>query len=347
MSGTFVTTVANLAFSRTDSLQARDVRAAIPADFRLLSGERLDVHHVTARLHGPEDAPLVIVAGGISSGRFPCETADGRPGWWADVVRPGGAIDPTRLRVLAIDFLPGLDETRILTVTTQDQARLLALVLDALGIATVDAFVGASYGGCVGLAFAELFPERLSRLVVISAAHRAHPSATAWRGVQRRILSLGLATGQIEEAVSLARQLAMTTYRTADEFDLRFGAATAPDQAGGAYAVCDYLTAQGRGYHQVTTPARWIALSDSLDRHVVDPARITAALTVVGFTTDRLAPIDDLRALAQAAPGLDRLVEAPSVYGHDGFLKEREVIAGALQTALLPLFAARTQEIAA
>jgi len=348
MSGTFVTTVANLAFSRTDRLQARDVHARIPADFRLASGETLAADVVTARIHGPADAPLIVVAGGISSGRFPCETDDGRPGWWADVVRPGGAIDPTRVRVLAIDFLPGLDETRVLTITTHDQARLLALVLDTLQVPVVDAFVGASYGGCVGLAFAELFPDRLGRLVVISAAHRAHPAATAWRGVQRRILALGLETGRIQEAVSLARELAMTTYRTAEEFDLRFGAAPAPETAGSAYAVCDYLTAKGRDYHQVTTPARWISLSDSLDRHSISPERIAAALTVVGFTSDRLAPIEDLRALADRAPNLETWIEAPSVFGHDGFLKERETIARALQTALSSLSCTRrSQEIAA
>ena len=342
-----VTTVARLSFAQTDRPAAHDVSAMIPDDFRLASGERLAATQVVGRLHGPQGAPLVVVAGGISAGRFPCETADGAPGWWPSVVRPGGPVDPTRVRVLAFDFLPGLDQTAIATVTTQDQARLLAVLLDALDEPVVDAFVGASYGGCVGLAFAELFPQRLGRLVVISAAHRAHPVATAWRGVQRRILALGLETGRIEEAVSLARELAMTTYRTAAEFDLRFGSAPAPDKAGEAYAVCGYLTAQGRDYHRVTTPARWISLSDSLDRHSVAPEAIECPLTLVGFTTDQLAPIDDIRALADRAPNLDRLIEAPSVFGHDAFLKEREIIARALETALLPLFAARTQEIAA
>ena len=53
-----------------DEAPGRDVRVTIPEDFRLESGERLDAAEVVGRLHGPETGPLVVVAGGISSGRF-------------------------------------------------------------------------------------------------------------------------------------------------------------------------------------------------------------------------------------------------------------------------------------
>ncbi len=39
-----------------------------------------------------------------------------------------------------------------------------------------------------------------------------------------------------------------------------------------------------------TTPSRWLSLSDSIDRHRVEPEAITAPVTLVGFTTDRLCP---------------------------------------------------------
>jgi homoserine O-acetyltransferase len=315
-----------------------DVRAPIPPDFCLASGERLAATEVVGRLHGPDHGPLVVVAGGISAGRFVTQ-------WWSWAVRPGGPVDLSRLRVLAFDWLPGRDEAG-LTLTTQDQARLLALLLDALGEPVVDAFVGASYGGCVGLAFAELFPEQISQLVVISATHRAHPAATAWRGVQRRLLAFARDCGREAEGVSLARQLAMTTYRTADEFDLRFGGpAPAPDRAGEAYAVCDYLIARGEGYD--TSADRWITLSDSLDRHAVTPEAIRCPLTVVGFTTDRLVPISDSRELARRAPNLRRLIEAPSVFGHDAFLKERDQVGLLLTDALGSLQSSQDHEIAA
>lgn len=321
-----------------DEAPGRDVRAVIPEDFRLESGERLAAAEVTGRLHGPGRGPLVVVAGGISSDRFAAR-------WWSWAVRAGGPIDLNRARVLAFDLLPGRDDAGV-TLTTADQARLLALLLDGIDEPIIDAFVGASYGGCFGLAFAAAFPERIGQLVAISAAHRSHPAATAWRGVQRRLLAFARDCDREAEGIALARELAMATYRTPEEFGLRFGP-TPPRRAGEPYPVCDYLIARGAAYAEVTSAARWIALSDSLDRHVVAPGAIRCPLTVVGFTSDRLVPVEDSRELAERAPDLRAFVEAPSIFGHDAFLKERELIGRVLHDALTPLYAHAQREIAA
>ncbi|QYF87088.1 homoserine O-succinyltransferase [Brevundimonas sp. PAMC22021] len=313
---------------------ARDIITPIPEGFRLQSGERLGQSRIVGRLHGRAGAPLVIVAGGISAGRFVHRTETNGLGWWSGAVSVRGAIDLDRFQVLSIDFAPEPEAgSEPVTITTHDQARLLALVLDQTGVETAAAFVGCSYGGMVALAFAELFPRRVEQLVVVSAAHRAHPQATAWRGIQRRILQFAVAAGRPEEGVALARQLAMTTYRTAEEFDGRFDG-LAPAQAGGAYPVCDYLTARGEAYRTHTTPARWLSMSDSLDRHQITPEAIATPVTLVGFTSDRLVPIDDMRELAARLPTLWRFVEAPSLYGHDAFLKEDALVGDILRTAL-------------
>ncbi len=319
---------------------ARDVVAAIPEAFQLACGDALSAREVRGRLKGPRTGPLVVVAGGISAGRDAA-------GWWSWAVRDGGPIDTRRVRVLAFDWLPETDTPNIPTITTHDQARLLALLLDSLGETTVDAFVGASYGGCVGLAFAELFPERIGRLAVISAAHRAHSQATAWRGVQRRLLAFGLEVGREADAIDLARQIAMTTYRTAEELDLRFGGGREPKSAGGAWPVCDYLAARGAAYRAATSARRWIALSDSLDRHSVEPERITCPVDLLAFGTDQLVPIDDIRELAARLPNRARLTQAPSLFGHDAFLKEREVVSRVLASALFPVLNPSATEIAA
>ena len=311
-----------------DAAPGRDVRVTLPDGFRLASGQRLATSEVVGRLHGPDQGPLVVVTGGISSDRHAAR-------WWPWAVRAGGPIDLNRVRVLAFDLAPGVGEPAV-TVTTTDQARLLAGLLDGLAEPRIDVFIGASYGGCVGLAFAANFPKRIGELAVISAAHRTHPAATAARGVQRRLLAFARNCGREAEGIALARELAMTGYRTAEEFALRF-ASTPPAEAGGAYPVCDYLIARGVAYGTVTDAARWIALSDSLDRHAVAPEAIRCPLTVIGFTTDRLVPIEDSRDLAARAPDLRRLIEAPSIFGHDAFLKERERVSHALHDILSTL----------
>ncbi|MBU1348015.1 MAG: homoserine O-succinyltransferase [Alphaproteobacteria bacterium] len=313
---------------------AIDIAVDIPADFRLASGERLGQRQVVGRLHGRAGAPLVVVAGGISAGRFVHRTETNGLGWWSGAVSIRGPVDLSRFQVLAFDYAPEASyDVASVTITTHDQARLLGLILDRIGDPVVSAFVGCSYGGMIALAFAELFPDRVEQLVVVSAAHRAHPQATAWRGIQRRILQLAQAAGRPEDGVALARELAMTTYRTAEEFADRFDT-TAPASAGQAYPVCEYLTARGKAYRTHTTPARWLSLSDSIDRHNVTPEAIRTPVTLVGFTSDRLVPIDDIRELAARLPTLWRLVEAPSLYGHDAFLKEDEAVAAILRSAL-------------
>ena len=319
-----------------EAIAGQDVQALIPDDFRLESGQRLTATQVVGRLHGAS-GPLVVVAGGISSDRFATR-------WWPWAVKAGGPIDLDRVRVLGFDLLPGRENPGV-TITTTDQARLLALLLDALGEPRIDAWIGASYGGCIGLAFAAAFPERLGELAVISAAHRAHPAATAVRGVQRRLLAFARDCGREAEGLALARQLAMTTYRTAEEFALRFGP-TAPAEAGQPYPVCDYLIARGAAYAGATSADRWISLSDSLDRHRVDPRGVRCPITVIGVSSDTLVPIEDSRELARLAPNLRRLVEVRSVFGHDAFLKEREQIGRLLHDITSPLNL-QSQEIAA
>ena len=319
-----------------EAIAGQDVQALIPDDFRLESGQRLTATQVVGRLHGAS-GPLVVVAGGISSDRFATR-------WWPWAVKAGGPIDLDRVRVLGFDLLPGRENPGV-TITTTDQARLLALLLDALGEPRIDAWIGASYGGCIGLAFAAAFPERLGELAVISAAHRAHPAATAVRGVQRRLLAFARDCGREAEGLALARQLAMTTYRTAEEFALRFGP-TAPAEAGQPYPVCDYLIARGAAYAGATCADRWISLSDSLDRHRVDPRGVRCPITVIGVSSDTLVPIEDSRELARLAPNLRRLVEVRSVFGHDAFLKEREQIGRLLHDITSPLNLP-SQEIAA
>jgi len=252
----------------------RDISVLLPAGFTLASGERLSNRELRLRLYGDPENPLVIALGGISSGRRIADSDDGK-GWWRGIVSAGGAsggVDLEKFCVLGFDFLPNREETAR-TITTVDQARALCVALDYLDIARIHGFAGASYGGMVALAFAARYPARATKLCIISAADRANPAATAVRGVQRRILQFAKSCGKPEEGVALARQLAMTTYRTPEEFGERFDSAPGAGgcaAAGDPYDVCDYLMARGNAFPM--SADRFLTLSDSIDRHRIDPA---------------------------------------------------------------------------
>ncbi len=281
---------------------------------------------------GAPGAPSVIVQGGISADRDVCANA-GHAGWWSQLVGAGKAIDLQQHRVLSIDWI-GAGELGVPAVSSEDQADVLAALLDDLRISRVKAFVGASYGAMVGLAFASRHAHRLHRLVALAGAHRPHPLSTAQRAIQRGILRLGLQTGAVDQAVSLSRQLAMTTYRGADEFAQRFQGA--PDFRDGRYRlpVEDWLEHNGNRFVGRFDAERYLSLSESIDLHAVDPAAVRVPSTLIGFASDRLVPLADLCELQRQLGGLAALEVVDSRHGHDGFLKEHARLAPLLREAL-------------
>lgn len=283
---------------------------------------------------GAPDAPTIIVQGGISADRHVTGT-EGKPGWWSELVGHDQAIDLANCRVLSIDWLTSADfDNRPRAISSEDQADALAGLVDALGIGRVAAFVGSSYGAMAALAFAARHPDKLDKLVLLAGAHRAHPMATAQRAIQRQILRLGQASGQINEALSLARQLAMTTYRGSDEFARRFDGA--PDYREGRFhfPVEDYLEHAGRSFVQRFDLERFLALSESIDLHDVAPESINVPATLIGFPSDRLVPLADLCELQRRLRGSATLEVVDSPYGHDAFLKETNKLAPLLRQAI-------------
>ncbi len=325
--------------SRVTSLHAPAPAAALVREGVLeLAGSRPLHHHgqladvrIAWRMTGPEEAPVVCALGGISAHRRVCLTADLRDSWWPEIAGPGKPLDSDRWRILSFDFLGGSGEstgpavgaTDFPSISTYDQARALEQLLDALGIGALRGIAGGSYGGMVGLAFAERYPDRLANLLVIGASDRAHPMSSAWRSTQRRMVRFGIQMGHPAHGMELARALAMTTYRSAEEFAARFDGPAELVEGRFQFPVEQYLAARGRDYAALYCPEAFLCLSESIDLHRVDVARVFVPTTVVGIREDRLVPLPDIRAMvARLQQG--RLHEMSSVFGHDAFLKETD-----------------------
>jgi homoserine O-acetyltransferase/O-succinyltransferase len=290
---------------------------------------------------GEHGRPVVVALGGISADRMvatPDESS--RRGWWQEFVGAGMPVDTRTFSVLGVDFLGGVGTSTGPTgpgfpsLGTADQARAIAAVLDHIGIAGVHTMVGSSYGGMVALAFAASFGDRLDRLLVISAAHESHPMATALRTLQRRTVRLGLESDRVEEGLAIARGIAMTTYRTAEEFAARFEGEATASPRGFRFPVEGYLEHHGAAFVRTFSPWRFLCLSESLDLHRVDPARIRTPATLVAVDSDTLVPPWQMRQLAARLAGPARLVEIRSRYGHDAFLKEVAAVSEIIRETL-------------
>ena len=297
----------------------------------------LDLRHagccdpvVRFEIHGAERAPTVIVAGGISADRHVIGSAQfPDQGWWQS---QAGSFDLQSFQLLAIDWL-GADGTIDAPIDPADQARAIAAVLDDLGIERAAGFVGASYGGMVGMHFAALFPQRIGRLVTLCASDRPHPFSSALRALQRRAVTLVEGGANVASGVALARALAILTYRTPAEFALRFDGE--PTVADGVVrtAAEDYLDVQGGRLAGRMSATAYRRLSESIDLHRVDPGAIACPVTLIAADSDQLVPIADVERLSGALSSASLHV-ITSLFGHDSFLKEAAQIDAILSPIL-------------
>jgi homoserine O-acetyltransferase/O-succinyltransferase len=306
----------------------------------------------------PSGAPQVLLVHALTG------SADAAGDWWAPLVGPGLALDTDRVGVLCANLVGGRYGSTGPTsadpatgepygpafpaVTARDQATALWALADALGIGAFSLVTGGSLGGMVALEVALGKPSRVDHVVPMAAPAATGPMALAWNHLQVRLIDrLGV------EGMALARQLAMTTYRSEDDFGARFGREREVD---GRFSVVSYLEHQGRKLVERFDPETYRVLVGAMDGHDIGRGRggIEVALralahggtrlTGVGIEGDILYGPRQVQALVEAATQAKveaRYQELRSTKGHDAFLVEWEQLATVLSDALAPTLAAR------
>ena len=316
---------------------ARPLRRLHHSRFALESGVTLRDVRQAYHLDGDLDATrtnTIVVLHALTG------SADATGDWWRDVVGPGRAIDTSRYAVLAPNLLGSCYGTDVAggraelpPITTRDQARLVVELVRTLGIRGIALVTGGSLGGMVALEIAASFPRFVHRTVAF-AAPAAHTAwAIGWNHVQRRALAIGGDAG-----ISLAREIAMLSYRSEREFGARFGRLREED---GRFAVQSYLRHHGDKLEQRFAAASYRALTGAMDAHDVGRGRegTTAALRQVrgllvgvGVTDDALYSEREIQAWTRVADADYRSIA--SVHGHDAFLVEQEQVGAILTEAL-------------
>lgn len=319
------------------------LHAASLGPFELDDGSLLADLTVAYRHDGPSpaDAPQVVVVHALTG------SADAAGDWWEPLIGPGRAFDTDGYGVLCANLLGGRYGTTGPTstdpatglpygaafpaVSTRDQARAQWRLLDSLGIDRVAVVTGGSLGGMVALELAVERPAVVDHVVPIAAPAATGPLAIAWNAIQVALVDrLG------DDGLALARQLAMTTYRSETDFDERFGRDREPD---GRPSIVSYLDHQGRKLVDRFDGDTYRALAGAMDRHDVGHGRggIGAALeglaqagtslTGVGIEGDILygpGQVQRLVAAAASAGVRSAYREIASTKGHDAFLVEWE-----------------------
>lgn len=295
------------------------------------------------------------------------------PGWWNELVGPGKAIDTDTWFVVCPNVLGGCQGStgpsslhpdgnvwgaRFPTITIRDQVAAEILLANTLGIDTFAAIIGGSMGGMRVLEWGIMAPERMLGLAPIAVSATATADQIGLQTMQINMIRsdpawqggayLADPNGPAPTAgLKLARQLAHWSYRSREEFSLRF---TRRAQDGedplrdGRFAVSSYLEYHGEKLAARFDAASYVTLTHAMNTHDVGRNRggvstalaaITADVVVAGIDSDRLYPLEEQHALAhQLHIQGDRATVIRSPYGHDGFLIEAPQV-GRISSGLL------------
>jgi homoserine O-acetyltransferase len=292
---------------------------------------------------------------------------DPSPGWWEEIIGPGKPIDTRRFFVICVNSLgscfgstgpasidPATGELYRLTfpvLSLEDVARGGFELVRHLGIRKLYATVGPSMGGMTTLAFEVLFPGLSEGIVLMSSGARSLPFSIALRSLQREMIRKDpdwLGGSYARDAVPLtgmrmARKLGMITYRSAEEWRVRFGRErvpaehTAGDPFGMTFEVESYLEHHANKFIGQFDPNCYLYLSRASDLFDIADHGATVAgglarvqaerALIIGVTTDFLFPIHQQQELAErlSADGRDvAFVQLDSLQGHDSFLVDMD-----------------------
>jgi len=337
-----------------------------------LQGARM-AFETWGQLNASGDNAILILTG-LSPDAHAARSADNaEPGWWEAMLGPGRYIDTHRWFVVCVNTLgsckgstgpasidPASGEPYRLDfpqLSIEDAADAAYEVIRALDIESLACVIGNSMGGMTALAFLLRHPGAARNHINISGSAQALPFSIAIRSLQREAIRLdpNWNSGVYDDAtypesgMRMARKLGVITYRSALEWDGRFGRVRLdqqsqdPDQSdeepfGLEFQVESYLEGHARRFVRRFDPNCYLYLSRSMDWFdlaesaggdvLTGLARIKVEKALaIGAATDILFPLQQQQQIADGlrAGGADaQFLPLDSPQGHDAFLVDIE-----------------------
>ena len=345
---------------------------SLPSPFAFKRGGVLHGARVAYETWGTLDADggnAVLVVTGLSPDAHAARTdINPAPGWWDAMLGPGKPIDTDRWFVVCVNSLgsckgstgpasldPATGRPYRLAfpeLSVEDGARAAVAVVHALGIEQLACVIGNSMGGMTALALLQLHPGIARSHINISGSAQALPFSIAIRSLQREAIRLDPKWngGEYDEAeypesgMRMARKLGVITYRSALEWDGRFGRVRLDsDQAdddpfGLEFQVESYLEGHARRFVRFFDPNCYLYLSRSMDwfdlAEYGNGDVVSGLATIhlekalaIGANTDILFPVQQQQQIAEGlrAGGAEaQFIGLDSPQGHDAFLVDFE-----------------------
>ena len=332
-----------------------------------LSGARV-AYETWGQLNAARDNAILILTGLSPNAHAAANAGNPEPGWWEAMVGPGKPIDSDHWHIICVNSLgsckgstgpasldPATGKPYRLDfpeLAIEDIANAAFEVTRALGIEQLACVIGNSMGGMTALAYLLLHPGAARAHINVSGSARALPFSIAIRSLQREAIRLdpNWNHGNYDDAhypengMRMARKLGVVTYRSAMEWDGRFGRVRLDsecredDPFGLEFEVERYLEGHARRFVHQFDPNCYLYLSRSMDWFDLDgygggdalaglaKIRVEKALAI-GVRTDILFPLQQQEQVAdglRAGGAQAEFLPLESPQGHDAFLVDIE-----------------------
>lgn len=359
--------------------------APLPTPFAFVRGGSLSGGRMAYETWGtlaPDAGNAVLILTGLSPSAHAASSPDNPDkGWWEAMLGPGKAIDTDTWFVICVNTLgsckgssgpASIDQQtgqayrlQFPDLSVEDCARAAKAVLNHLGIASLACLIGNSMGGMVALSFLQQFPLYARSHINVSGSAQALPFSIAIRSLQREAIRLDPAwnggrygtESYPRNGMRIARKLGVVTYRSAMEWDGRFGRVRlinddhASEKFGPEFEVERYLDAHAERFVDQFDPNCYLYLSRAMDWFDFCQScsrtgdDVVAALAdihlrealVLGAQTDILFPLHQQQQIAEglAKGGARVRFEAlDSQQGHDAFLVDIDKFAAPMRRFL-------------
>ncbi len=279
--------------------------------------------------------------------------------WWSGLVGEDKLFDPTEYYIICANVLGShYGSTSALSInpktgqpyfhdfpfiSIRDISKSFELLCKHLNINKINTCIGGSLGGQQAVEMAIMYPDLIENLILIATNAQFSPWGIAFSETQRMAIAADPTWQNNDEnagrdGLKIARAVALLSYRNYQTYSITQQRSNEPLDR--QFRAATYQHYQGEKLVNRFNAFSYWTLTCIMDSHDVGRGRgqvievlktIKANTLVLGIESDVLFPINEQQFLAKNITN-SKFEVIDSLYGHDGFLIENQLLTKVIRT---------------